>query len=355
MTKILTNLSARRFSPYLPYLVAGIGFFLSFLICYGLMFQCSASFIAQLDKSLPWIILTLGLSLSAVLAVLVRLIQLKNQSTQSLSIVNKDFEKQSQEHFRSEEIKQKLERALLQGQKLQAIGTLAGGIAHDFNNLLYAIIGYVELAREDVEKESLVYTNLGKVLEASHRGQELISRILTFSRRQRHDFKPIKLQTMIENILSLLRPTVPASVTIIFQTMKEDCTILADQTQLHQIIVNIINNAVDAMDGEGIITLKVQYVTAQDELLKQFPNIALVDYCKIEIIDTGHGMDPTTIERIFEPFFTTKEVGKGTGLGLATAHAIIKEHHGEIMVNSELGHGTTFTLLIPEYKEKTDG
>jgi len=348
-------------SPYaairnaLPYIVGGVGTLISFVIWHCLMYDLPVSIVTSLKNAFPWIILTLGLSLSFIFALLTRSIQATQRNAKSLDQVNQNFEKQLQQHTRSEEAKQKLEKALLQGQKLQAIGTLAGGIAHDFNNILYAIIGYVEMAREDVEKESLTYTNLGKVLDASHRGRELISRILTFSRRQRHDLKPLNLQTTIESALSLLRPTIPASVTIIFHTLDKDFLILADQTQLHQIIVNIVNNAVDAMDGEGVITLKLSYVFANDDILKQFPDITLTDYCKIDISDTGHGMDANTIERIFEPFYTTKEVGKGTGLGLATVHAIIKEHNGVIMVNSQLGHGTTFTLLIPEHKENKSG
>jgi signal transduction histidine kinase len=253
--------------------------------------------------------------------------------------------------MQAEDSKKKLEKELLQGQKLQAIGTLAGGIAHDFNNILYAIIGYVEMAREDVTQDTLVYNNLGKVLEASHRGQELIARILAFSRRQHYEFKPVAIKSTIESALSLLKPTIPASVVIDFTAdLSEDFTLLGDQTRLHQIIVNLINNAVDAMDGEGTVTIKLGLVPMNDDLLQQFPDIRHCKYCRIDVTDTGHGIDQNTIARIFEPFFTTKEVGKGTGLGLATVHTTVKEHHGEIMVTSQLGAGTSFIILLPEYK-----
>jgi signal transduction histidine kinase len=147
----------------------------------------------------------------------------------------------------------------------------------------------------------------------------------------------------------LLKPTIPASVVINFKdNLKDDFVILGDQTRLHQIVVNLINNAVDAMDGEGTVTITLSVIKAQDQLLRQFPDSR---YCKIEIRDTGHGMDQTTLGRIFEPFFTTKEVGKGTGLGLATVHTTVKEHQGEILVTSQLDTGTTFTLLLPEYQK----
>ncbi|HLB58016.1 MAG TPA: ATP-binding protein, partial [Gammaproteobacteria bacterium] len=308
-----------------------------------------------LAKSLPWIALGIGLAITLLCAAAIRLSQLMRQHAASLSLVNEDVKKEIAERIKVEETKQKLEIALLQGQKLQAIGTLAGGIAHDFNNILYAVKGYVEIAREDVPTDSLIHKNLGKVLEASQRGQDLVARILAFGRRhQHHELSSLCLKSTLENVLSLLKPTIPASTTINFITTSDDCVTLANQTQLHQVIMNIVNNAVDAMDGEGIITIELTRVLAHDEFLKQFPKTQHCNYCKITINDQGHGMDLSTVERIFEPFFTTKEVGKGTGLGLSTVHAIIKEHQGQITVTSQLGLGTTFTLLLPEYQKEND-
>lgn len=292
--------------------------------------------------------LLLGISLSLLLALIIRTIQLGQELTFTVNKMNDDLKKEIGERIYAEETKQKLEVALLQGQKLQAIGTLAGGIAHDFNNILYAIIGYVELARDDVSRDSITYKNLGRVLEATHRGQELISRILAFSRRQHHQFDVLNLKTTIEAALSLLKPTIPASVIIHFEAMVDEAAVLGNQTQLHQVLVNIINNSVDAMDGEGTIDIHMSHVRADYPLLRQFPDIKAQNYCKIEISDTGHGMDQPTMERIFEPFFTTKEVGKGTGLGLSIVHSIIKEHQGEITVTSQLGHGAKFMILLPE-------
>lgn len=309
----------------------------------------SAKLIASFKTPLPWLTLILGLSISILFAATLRLSQLTRERAKLLAAINQDLKNEITQRTQAEETQKKLEKDLLQGQKLQAIGTLAGGIAHDFNNILYAITGYTEMAREDVPQDNPLYKNLGKILEASHRGKDLVARILAFSRHQHHHLVPLPLKTTIENALALLRPTIPASVAINFITDPhvEDDHILGNQTQLHQVIMNIVNNAVDAMNGEGAITIHLSQVLANDIQLQQLPKISPGNYCKIAISDTGAGMDATTMERMFEPFFTTKEVGKGTGLGLATVHAIIEEHQGAITVASELGRGTRFTLYIP--------
>jgi signal transduction histidine kinase len=311
--------------------------------------------IALLEKKLSYVALVLGIFIAILVAIAQRLAQISRHRAKSLDQSNQDLKNEITERLHTEETKLKLEKALLQGQKLQAIGTLAGGIAHDFNNIIYAIIGYAEMAQEDVQKDSLVYKNLGKVLEASLRAKELVSRILSFGRRQQHhDFTPIPLKSTIESVLALLGPTIPASVAINFVAdIPETCMIMGNQTQLHQVVVNLINNAVDAMDGEGAVTIHITRILADDaEFTEQFPQLTSHNYCKIDISDTGHGMDQPTIGRIFEPFFTTKEVGKGTGLGLATVHTIVNEHQGNISVASQLGRGTTFTVLLPEYAEE---
>lgn len=339
--------------PWLPPLVGAIGILCSFLLWIVLWqdIHLSLDFLVAIKAHLPWLVLIIGIGVSLLLAAIIRVAQLAREGALTLNQMNADLKKEIADRMHAEETKQKLEVALLQGQKLQAMGTLASGIAHDFNNILYAILGYVEMAREDVTKDSLIYNNLGKVLEAAHRGQELVSRILAFSRRQHHQFDVINLKQTIEAALALLRPTIPASVMIHFET-DSDAFILANQTQIHQVLVNLINNAVDAMDGEGAIHLRLTHVLANDPLLDEFPETKKQNYCKIEIIDTGHGMDQHTMERIFEPFFTTKEVGKGTGLGLSIVHSIIKEHQGDITVTSQLGHGTTFMILLPEHLPK---
>lgn len=239
-----------------------------------------------------------------------------------------------------EDSKQKLEIALLQGHKLQAIGTLASGIAHDFNNILYAISGYTDLIKSDTQEGTQTYKNLDKITDASRRGQDLISRILRFSRRQPQTFEVINLKSTIEAAVSLLKPTIPASVML--ERNLSELYIEGNQTQIHQILVNLINNAVDAMHDEGTITINLKKHIKDDGM----------HLCKLEIADSGHGMDQSMLDRIFEPFYTTKEVGKGTGLGLSIVQSIIKQHRGDISVTSQINKGTTFTILIPEHMKK---
>lgn len=337
---------------WLPVVVAIIGISLS--IAFGFMLYNNISLyidlLTALQDFLPWLAILMGSGFAIVLAILIRAAQVTRRQAAHLKEANEALQIEIQSTILMRESKQKLEHALLQGQKLQAMGTLAGGIAHDFNNLLYAIIGYVEMAREDVAKDSQLYQNLGKVLEACQRGRELVARILTFSRRQHHQLDVLNLKPAIEAVLGLLQQTIPASVTIQF-TMKDDMFLNGNKTLLHQILVNIINNAVDAMDGEGNITIDVTRISGTDPYMHQFPEMRAKHYCKIMISDTGHGMDKETIERIFEPFYTTKEVGKGTGLGLSIVHSIIKEHQGEVAVTSQLGRGTVFTILLPEHEQ----
>lgn len=353
MENILTRNWLYRLLPYL--LV-----FTGIAVCFTgwLIFQSYFNQHAATTEFLPLSILFLGIAIAVLLAAIIRISQLSRQLMSLLNKANQNFQNEVNDRIHAEETKKKLEIALLQGHKLQAIGTLASGIAHDFNNVLYAIKGYVGLAREDVPAGSKTHANLGKVLEAAERGQELIVSILAFSRRQHHEFSLLDLNEVIEAALSLLRPTIPSSIIINFKS-EARCMISANQTQLHQVLVNIINNAVDAMNREGIITLRVSRVEANDACLAALPDIIPTqNYCKIEIMDRGQGMDQSTMDRIFEPFFTTKEVGKGTGLGLSIAHSIMKEHNGNIMVSSQIGQGTTFTLILPEqtaYKETENG
>lgn len=324
-----------------------IGAFVILLFGYFLL---SLSFTDTVAKTiLPWALSIAYLTIIVLAAAIVYLSRLLKERSATRSFIANEAKKELAERLEAERAKQKLEVALLQGQKLQAIGTLAGGIAHDFNNLLYAIKGFTEMSRDDVEQNTLVYNNLGRVLEAVQRAQELVSRILTFGRREQPTEKvPVHIQTIIEGALGLLRPTIPTSVMINLIGLADDFLILGNQTQLHQVIVNIIINAVDAMEGEGTITIKLSHLRPNDDYLKQFSEISNTPYCRIDISDSGHGMDNLTMERIFEPFYTTKEVGRGTGLGLAMVHSIIHQHQGKITVSSQLGQGTMFTIILPE-------
>lgn len=335
---------------WLPYIVSASGIAISAVMAYVFpqYWEHLLNYLASAPACIPWVILGIGTGFSILLGAMLGTSKLIQRRNRTLNQINHDLKTEIAERIKAEESKQKLEVALLQGQKLQAMGTLASGIAHDFNNILYAIIGYIEMSREDVPQDSIPHKNLGKALAGARRGQELVARILAFSRRQQHHHvETIHLKNTIETALALLRPTVPASIAIEFEP-KFDTTIIGNQTQLHQVLVNLINNAVDAMDGEGTISIVVTHIKAGDPILKEFPSSKTQNYCKIEVIDNGHGMDQHTMERIFEPFFTTKEVGKGTGLGLSIVHTLIQEHQGEITVSSQLGRGTIFTIILPE-------
>lgn len=305
----------------------------------------------NLEDHQSWLALIFGITFSFLIGIMIRVAQLAHERAISLNLSNEQLKNEIAERVLAEESKKKLESALIQGQKLQAIGTMAGGIAHDFNNILYAIMGYIELAREDVGKDALSYKNLGKALEGTERGRELVERILAFSRRQHHHFDIINLRAAIDSALALIKPTIPTSVIINFKP--KDCLIQGNLTQIHQVVVNIINNAVDAMEGEGDIYIDMSTLAADDAKLDELLESHQGQYCKVEITDTGMGMDQKTMDRVFEPFFTTKEVGKGTGLGLSIVHAIIKEHEGGITVESKFGQGTTFTILLPITEPET--
>lgn len=304
-----------------------------------------------LNQQLPLAIFSLGCVFSLLLALTsYSLLKIRQVNTQ-LNESNLQLHKAIKKRTRMENDNLALESALIQGQKLQAMGTLAGGIAHDFNNLLYAIAGYAEMARDDLPKKTITHENIGKILEAVHRGQELVARILAFSsHHHHHKMAELSLKEGIAEVLSLVKPTIPASVSITV-TQDHPMTLLVNKTQFHQVLVNLITNAVDAMHGEGHIEINATSVPAGDECLANITNPTSGRYCKIEVKDTGHGMEARVMQRIFEPFYTTKEVGKGTGLGLSIAHTILTEHHGGITVESELGKGSTFTLYLPDVRD----
>jgi signal transduction histidine kinase len=302
-----------------------------------------------------------GFLLTAFLTILSAFLLLFRQYSNEYQNISRNFQKELAERQTASEMRQQLEKTMLQGQKLQAIGTLAGGIAHDFNNILYAIIGYIEMAIEDSPHDTPLYANLGKVLAAAKRGQDLVSGILAFSRSQHAELSPLSLRKTIEDVLGLLIPTIPAGVIIHFDRENPDCIVLGNQTSLHQVFINLINNAVDAMEGEGKITIRLERFSpdrsspqeiSSTKSLSGTRTVTLAEnrhFCKITLSDTGYGMDAVTLERIFEPFFTTKEVGRGTGLGLSTVHAIIRNHKGKIIAASQPGAGSTFTIFLPEY------
>ncbi len=241
----------------------------------------------------------------------------------------------------------KLETLLRQAQKMEAIGTLAGGIAHDFNNILSAMMGYAELARFKTT-DPQIQPYLEQILKACDRSRDLVKQILTFSRRREQEMKPMAVTPVVREVLQLLRSSIPSTVEIrtSFETTHD--TVLADPTQIHQVLMNLCTNAVHAMrDREGVLDVRLgrQELTAQSPVYD--PGLKEGPYLQMVVSDTGEGIDPAVRDKIFDPFFTTKASGEGTGLGLSVVYGIVKDHGGMIRVESEPGKGTAFTIHLP--------
>ena len=252
------------------------------------------------------------------------------------------------EHRRDEEEKRRLTAQLHQAQKLEAIGTLAGGIAHDFNNILGAIIGYAEMLRDDSPAGSPAYNDSDQVLKAGMRAKELVRQILAFSRQSAFEKVALQPGAIVEEAVKLLRASLPATIVIV-EDIENDCGhILADPTHLHQIVMNLGTNAFHAMEGGGgVLEVRLGRVSQTEELRGDVGRLAAGDYVRLSIADSGGGIAPEVRQRIFDPYFTTKEVGKGTGLGLATVQGIVAEYGGAVVCDSVLGQGTTFHVYLP--------
>ena len=241
-----------------------------------------------------------------------------------------------------------LETRLRQAQKMEAIGALAGGIAHDFNNILSAILGYTDLALAELPKESEVHACLREVASAGERARDLVAQILTFSRQADREIRPVRVQVIIQEALRLLRGSIPSTIEIRQEIDKNCQPIMADSTAIHQVLMNLCTNAYHAMrEKGGRLLIRLKQIRIDEETARQEVELTPGPYVRLEVHDTGYGMDAQTQARIFEPYFTTKERGEGTGLGLATIHGIVKDLGGAIHVYSELGNGAVFTILLP--------
>ncbi|MBU1418475.1 MAG: response regulator [Proteobacteria bacterium] len=244
------------------------------------------------------------------------------------------------------EERQRIENDLRQAEKMQAIGTLASGIAHDFNNILTAILGYTYLALVKLTPGQEIALHLDEVQKAGMRAKDLVAQILSFSRHSEHKKQVLKLQPILCETLKLLRASIPANINIIKNIREDCCPALVDSSQMHQVLMNLCTNAYHAMaDKGGTLTINLSQIelTEKNAILELVPG----PYLKLEVGDTGSGMEASTLARIFEPYFTTKATGKGTGLGLAVVHGIIKSFNGHIMAESSPGQGSTFTMLLP--------
>ena len=241
-----------------------------------------------------------------------------------------------------------MESQLRQAQKMEAVGTLAGGIAHDFNNILAAIMGYIELSLFDAPEESPLRHSLNQVLKASYRAKKLVQHILSFSRQNTHEKKPVYIQQILKESIELLRATLPSTVGISQDICPAVKCVLADSTQIHQIIMNLCTNACYAMEGNsGRITVALTPCRIHESHSGALFGLAPGDYLKLEVSDTGCGMEPPILKHVFEPYFTTKPQGQGTGMGLSVVHGIVKSHGGAIEAKSTPGEGSTFALYFP--------
>jgi PAS domain S-box-containing protein len=240
-----------------------------------------------------------------------------------------------------------MEEQLRQAQKMEAVGRLAGGIAHDFNNLLTVINGYTDLLLRKSSANDQTYTELNEIRSAGQRAHELTSQMLAFSRNQIRSTEVLSLQSVIEDVAKMLRPMIGEDIELVIALDPESGQVKADRTELTQILLNLAANARDAMPTGGILTFETRSMEVDDSLARSHPGSQPGPYVRLTVIDTGVGMDAKTQQHLFEPFFTTKQVGKGTGLGLATVYGIVSHCGGWIDVKSKPEGGATFQIYLP--------
>ena len=246
-----------------------------------------------------------------------------------------------------------LENQLRQAQKMQAIGTLAGGIAHDFNNIIWVIIGFAELLQQECKPGGPSSEYLRQVLHAAERARDLVKQILTFSRPSETSRVPIDLGGTIKRGLKWMKAAIPSTIEIRESIAPDLRTVMADPTQIDQVLMNLLTNAAQSMrDIGGILSVRLEnidYESGSGALLGDLPD---GPYVRISVQDNGSGMTPDILDRIFEPYFTTKRPDQGTGLGLAVVHGIVSSHGGAINVRSEVGKGSSFDVFLPaEYRK----
>ncbi len=248
--------------------------------------------------------------------------------------------------------RRRLEKHVQQLQKFEAIGRLSGGIAHDFNNMIGAILGWAELGHEEAVAGSKIQERFQKIREQSYRAAKLTSQLLAFGRQQILQPRRIDLNVFIQEEMNFLGKVIGENIDFKMVAGAELRVIYADPTQLQQVFMNLCLNARDAMPSGGQLTIETRNVEIDEEFSRKNEHAELGSYVAILVSDTGIGMDEATAERIFEPFFTTKELGRGTGLGLATVYGIVKQHHGLIYVDTQAGRGSTFRVYFQAEKGK---
>ncbi|MCF8045201.1 MAG: response regulator [Desulfarculaceae bacterium] len=257
------------------------------------------------------------------------------------------------ERIEHEQEKKQLENKYLQAQKMESLGTLAGGIAHDFNNILSAILGYSQLALNNAAAGEDINNDLKEIHRAGLRASDLVSQILTFSRKSEKKLMPLKAAPVIKEAVKLLQSTIPSYIEIESIVRNPKLKIMQDPTQLHQIVMNLCTNASHAMEKDGgVLTVEATEETITEADADQFSGLQAGEHLKIRVRDTGHGIPNDIRDSIFDPYFTTKDPKEGTGLGLSVVHGLVKESGGDIQVQSDPGRGTTFFIRFPGIPER---
>ncbi len=259
------------------------------------------------------------------------------------------IERDLTEQERAENERSELEKSLQQKYKMEAIGTLAGGIAHDFNNILAIILGNTQMLKRKLSEEDGNGVKLERILTAANRGKHLVDQVLAFSRRQEQSLQPLLLAELVIDTFDLLRASIPRTVHLETKVAPgcDELKVRADATQIQQVLLNLCNNAVFAMQEKGTITIELEKIDLPVDELFVASQLAAGEYLQLSVTDTGGGIRAENIEKIFDPFYTTKEIGQGTGLGLAVVHGIVQGHQGVVRVHSQRGEGSRFEICLP--------
>ncbi len=256
------------------------------------------------------------------------------------------------ERKRTEEERARLETQLRQAQKMEAVGRLAGGVAHDFNNMLTTILGYAELALHEVSPESSLHDDLLEICKAARRSADLTRQLLAFARRQTVSPIVLDLNDAVSGMLKMLRRLIGEDIDLVWMPGHDLWAVKIDPSQVDQLLANLVVNARDAIPGVGKVIIETHNVALDKAYCASHAGVVPGEYVMLAVSDTGIGMSKEVLEHLFEPFFTTKEMGKGTGLGLATVYGIVKQNDGFINVYSEPGQGTTFKIYLPRFEAK---